>query len=64
MNYKIQGILPSTVAEMKHQFLTNLANSTEFDSLFEHAVAMLVSSRRYELLTTGEVLILMMFVNY
>lgn len=48
-------LLPSTVAEMKHQFLTNLANSTEFDSLFEHAVAMLVSSRRYELLTTEEV---------
>ncbi|HDR1859009.1 JmjC domain-containing protein [Pasteurella multocida] len=43
---------PVMVENMKQQFFAKLANSAQFDRLFQHAVATTVSSRRYELLET------------
>ncbi len=45
---------PTMVAEMKRQLLAALADSPQFDRLFQQAVAMAVSTRRYELLPTEE----------
>ncbi|UDW82877.1 cupin domain-containing protein [Pasteurella canis] len=42
------------VRTMKQQFLDRLAESEQFEHLFEHAVATTVSSRRYDLLETEE----------
>ncbi|HBO38371.1 MAG TPA: ribosomal oxygenase [Pasteurellaceae bacterium] len=42
------------IGEMKQQLLNKLINSNSFDHLFQQAVAMAVSSRRYEILTTEE----------
>ncbi|WP_373100494.1 MULTISPECIES: ribosomal protein uL16 3-hydroxylase [Pasteurellaceae] len=45
---------PATVAEMKRQLLATLAQSAPFERLFQQAVAAAVSTRRYELLPTGD----------
>ena len=41
--------------ELKRQFLQQLAQSTQFDHLFQHALATTVSRRRYELLATEDI---------
>ena len=44
-----------SVKELKQQFLQQLAQSTQFDHLFQHALATTVSCRRYELLATEDI---------
>lgn len=44
-----------SVKELKQQFLQQLAQSTQFDHLFQHALATTVSRRRYELLATEDI---------
>ncbi|QLB39873.1 MULTISPECIES: cupin domain-containing protein [Mannheimia] len=43
---------PNTINTFKHHLIDLLQNSTQFDGLLTHSVAMAVSSRRYELLQT------------
>lgn len=45
---------PAMVRNMKQQLLDYLAQSEQFDKLFQHAVATAVSSRRYELLQSDD----------
>ncbi|WP_101774680.1 cupin domain-containing protein [Pasteurella oralis] len=45
---------PAMVQTMKQQLLAKLASSTQFDRLFQQAVATAVSTRRYDLLETEE----------
>ncbi|AKD38535.1 hypothetical protein I926_06065 [Pasteurella multocida subsp. multocida OH4807] len=45
---------PAMIQRMKQQFLTTLADSAQFDRLFQHAVATTVSTRRYDLFATEE----------
>lgn len=40
-----------TISKMKSSFIDYIANSSEFDQIFKHAVATSLSKRRYELLT-------------
>ncbi|NBI42649.1 cupin domain-containing protein [[Haemophilus] felis] len=42
------------IDNMKQQLLNLIANSTQFDALFHHAVASAASTRRYDLLETEE----------
>ena len=44
-----------SVKELKQQFLQQLAQSTQFEHLFQHALATTVSRRRYELLATEDI---------
>lgn len=47
-------LTPAMIDNMKQQLLNLIANSTQFDSLFQHSVASASSARRYDLLETEE----------
>ncbi|NBI13948.1 cupin domain-containing protein [[Haemophilus] felis] len=47
-------LAPAMIDNMKQQLLDLIANSNQFDKLFQHAVASAASTRRYDLLETEE----------
>ncbi|TCK01546.1 50S ribosomal protein L16 3-hydroxylase [Volucribacter psittacicida] len=48
-------LAPQDIQHIKQLFLDRLANSSQFDHLFQQALATTVSSRRYDLLVSEEV---------